>query len=302
MDPSVQVLDPTIEVRLVVLPSQPIDPGRCISLQSEECCPKHWDTEMVEERGEPLLPSLPCCPSFFALRLVVRVPAPGTRFPGPAPGACFADSRSPRPRPLAPPTPLPVVWRCSSASLLLWPGLTSRVRTSAATAPRLPAADQHRFASLAEHETSRFPSKERLHMPGSPTTPGRPGTRARAPVRVAFRDLKRVGTQGSTSFAAERYSARSADMRLQPGVDGSRRPGRRGVDDAKPTSAGMRDHRLYFSGDRCDACYLARSGSADPLSGSPAFSVRDCAASSRTLARIGSNGPNLCCSGLNWSA
>src|SRR5215472_16065855 len=40
-------------------------------------------------------------------------------------------------------------------------------------------------------------------MPGSPTTPGRPGTRARAPVRVAFRDLKRVGTQDSTSFAAQ---------------------------------------------------------------------------------------------------
>jgi tetratricopeptide (TPR) repeat protein len=40
-------------------------------------------------------------------------------------------------------------------------------------------------------------------MPGSPTTPGRPGTRARAPVRVAFRDLKRVGTRNSTSFAAQ---------------------------------------------------------------------------------------------------
>ena len=40
-------------------------------------------------------------------------------------------------------------------------------------------------------------------MPGSPTTPGRPGTRARAPVRVAFRDLKRVGTRDSTSFAAQ---------------------------------------------------------------------------------------------------
>src|SRR6516164_10066094 len=69
MDPSVQVLDPTIEVRLVVLPSQPIDPGRCISLQSEECGPKHRDTEMVEERGEPLLPSLPCDLSYAFQRL-----------------------------------------------------------------------------------------------------------------------------------------------------------------------------------------------------------------------------------------
>jgi hypothetical protein len=40
-------------------------------------------------------------------------------------------------------------------------------------------------------------------MPGSPTTPGRPGTRARAPVRVAFRDLKRVGARDCTCFAAQ---------------------------------------------------------------------------------------------------
>jgi hypothetical protein len=57
--------------------------------------------------------------------------------------------------------------------------------------------------SLAGRETSRFPSKERRHMPGSPTTPGRPGARAGAPVRMAFRDLKRVGTRDGTSFAAQ---------------------------------------------------------------------------------------------------
>jgi hypothetical protein len=39
-------------------------------------------------------------------------------------------------------------------------------------------------------------------MPGSPTTPGRPGPRDDAPVRVAFRDLKRVGARNKTSFAA----------------------------------------------------------------------------------------------------
>src|SRR5215471_3730767 len=110
-----QVLDPTIKVSLVVLPSQPIDPGRRVSLESEECRPKHRNTQMVEERGEPLLLS------FFALQLVVRAPAPVTRLPGPAPGACFADSRSPRPRPLAPPTPLPFVWHCSSAPMVSRP-------------------------------------------------------------------------------------------------------------------------------------------------------------------------------------
>src|SRR5690348_204527 len=69
MDPSVQVLDPAIEVCLVVLPSQPIDPGRRVSLESKECSPKHRNTEMVEERGEPLLPSLPCDLSYALQRL-----------------------------------------------------------------------------------------------------------------------------------------------------------------------------------------------------------------------------------------
>ncbi len=40
-------------------------------------------------------------------------------------------------------------------------------------------------------------------MPGSPTTPGRPGTSAGAPLRIAFRDLKRVGTRDVTYFAAQ---------------------------------------------------------------------------------------------------
>src|SRR5262245_22285939 len=31
------------------------------------------------------------------------------------------------------------------------------------------------FCRTADHEISRFPRKERLHMPGSLTTPGRPG-------------------------------------------------------------------------------------------------------------------------------
>jgi hypothetical protein len=34
-----------------------------------------------------------------------------------------------------------------------------------------------------DREISRFPRKERLHMPGSLTTPGRPGARADAPTR-----------------------------------------------------------------------------------------------------------------------
>jgi hypothetical protein len=48
--------------------------------------------------------------------------------------------------------------------------------------------------------------------------------------------------------------------------------------------------------------YLPRSASSAPLSGSPAFAVRDAAASSCTSERIGPNGPNLCCSALKLSA
>src|SRR5260370_7468971 len=73
---------------------------------------------MVEERGEP------------CLRLAVCGPAPVTHFPGPAPGACFAGSHSPRPPHLAPPTPQPIARLCSSASQLLLRSLTSHVRSS----------------------------------------------------------------------------------------------------------------------------------------------------------------------------
>ena len=48
-----------------------------------------------------------------------------TRFPGPAPGACCAGPHSPRPPPLAPPAPPRIAPPCSSASQLLWRGLTS---------------------------------------------------------------------------------------------------------------------------------------------------------------------------------
>jgi hypothetical protein len=39
-------------------------------------------------------------------------------------------------------------------------------------------------------------------MPGSPTTPGRPGARAGAPVRVAFRAANGVGARNYRAFAA----------------------------------------------------------------------------------------------------
>ena len=54
-----------------------------------------------------------------------------------------------------------------------------------------------------EPEISRFSRKELPHMPGSPTTPGWPGTRDDAPVHVAFRDHDDVGTRNFQAFAAQ---------------------------------------------------------------------------------------------------
>src|SRR5260221_6453993 len=116
----------------------------------------------------------------------------------------LSASHAPRPPPLAPPTPPPVARLCSSASQLLWRGQTSHDRTSSATAPRLPDTDQcYKHVALADHEISRFPSKERPHMPVSKTTPGRLGARTIAPIRVAFRHRNDVGTQDDGTIAAQ---------------------------------------------------------------------------------------------------
>src|SRR4051812_14897087 len=56
---------------------------------------------------------------------------------------------------------------------------------------------------LAKPEISRFPRKERPHMPGSWTTPGRAGARAIASIRVAFRTFEHVGTRDYQVFAAQ---------------------------------------------------------------------------------------------------
>ena len=52
-----------------------------------------------------------------------------------------------------------------------------------------------RMLALADYEISRFPSKERPHMPVSTTTPGR--------LRVAFRQRNDVGTRDEGTFAAQ---------------------------------------------------------------------------------------------------
>src|SRR5208337_883038 len=56
---------------------------------------------------------------------------------------------------------------------------------------------------LAGREISRFPYKERPHMPGSSTTPGHSGACISAPVCVAFRNEKSVGARNIQYFAAQ---------------------------------------------------------------------------------------------------
>src|SRR5712672_2794917 len=125
----------------------------------------------------------------------VHGPVQGTRLPGSESGACWLVPCSPWPPPFAPPTPAPVARRRSPASQLLWRGLTSHARASPASAHHLPDADQGATA-LARREISRFPDKERTHMLGSTTAPGRPGARDDAPGHVAFRSKHSVGDPG----------------------------------------------------------------------------------------------------------
>src|SRR4029434_9586397 len=76
-------------------------------------------------------------------------------------------------------------------------------------------------------EISRFPRKERLHMPGSSTTPGRSDLAMVRPKRVAFRTRNGVGTRG-LAFAAQwlayalpyrRFVAVLADANARLGAD-----------------------------------------------------------------------------------
>src|SRR4029077_4124722 len=78
-----------------------------------------------------------------------------------------------------------------------------------------------------DREISRFPRKERLHMPGSLTTPGRPGARAVAPECVAFHHMHGVGTQN-------RKLSRLNGWPMRTPVNASQRPSRATAHDSGP--------------------------------------------------------------------
>src|SRR5215210_6465050 len=176
----------------------------------------------------------------------VRGPAPVTRLPGPEPGACGPDPRSPRPPPFAPPTPRTVARRCSPASPLLWRGLTSPVRASSATAPRRPDADQTARGPVVGREISRFPCQERACMPGSLTTPDRPGARAGALARVAFRFGNSVGIRNYETVAARWLACTVPCRRFAPGL--AARHARLGADVDRYSFVVSDSHRLLLAG------------------------------------------------------
>src|SRR3954454_24847291 len=167
MDPVVQISEVSVKVCLVVLPGQPVHSRRGVPLKIKERHAEQVEADVMEERGEPFLLPVPCGLPYAVQRL-------GHAFPVLRPARALLSPggtlRPPAPRspPLAPPAPRPVARPCSSASQLLWRSLTSHVRSSSATAPRLPDAD--RFGSFlppAGCEISRFPIKERPYMPRS---------------------------------------------------------------------------------------------------------------------------------------
>jgi hypothetical protein len=75
---------------------------------------------------------------------------------------------------------------------------------------------------LADHVISRFPRKERTHMPGSTTTPGRLGARDIAPSRVAFRQQNNVGTRDEGTFAAQWLACALPCQRFADALAGNR--------------------------------------------------------------------------------
>jgi hypothetical protein len=73
------------------------------------------------------------------------------------------------------------------------------------------------LAPTVRLEISRFPTKERAHMPGSATAPGRSGACDDAPERVAFRPYDSVGTQDYSSIAAQWLAYAYPCQRFAPG-------------------------------------------------------------------------------------
>ena len=98
----------------------------------------------------------------------------------------------------------------SAANRSVWQSLTSRVRASSATTPRLSDADQTALPRLVKRGISRFPPKKLPHMPGSSTTPGCPDARADASVHNS------VGAQDMNLCEAQLLAYAFSTLRCRP--------------------------------------------------------------------------------------
>src|SRR3954452_9246017 len=227
MDPVVQISEVSVKVCLVVLPGQPVHSRRGVPLKIKERHADQVEADVMEERGEPFLLPVPCGLPYAVQRL-------GHAFPVLRPARALLSPggtlRPPAPRspPLAPPTPRPVARLCSSASQLLWQGLTSPVRTSSASAPHLPDADPGRTPGRAGDLP--VPGQGASVHAGVSDHAGPAEARADAPARMAFRYSNNVGTRDCRPFAAQwpactlpcrRFAGTlaGADARLGAGVD-----------------------------------------------------------------------------------
>ena len=83
-------------------------------------------------------------------------------------------------------------------------------------------------------------------MPGSSTALSRPGTRADAPVRVVFRDLKRVDTQRYTYFAAQWLACTLPCRRFVPTLADDN--ARLGAEVGRYTFLAVDSHHLLLAG------------------------------------------------------
>ncbi len=117
----------------------------------------------------------PACGSHLGSTADVAVcePTPVSRLSGSESSACFIVPHSPWSLPFAPPTPPRIAPLCSSASQLLWQSQTSRVRSSSATAPRLPDAGRQRLCRSGQ--TRDLPASDAipLHVMWPSTPAGR---------------------------------------------------------------------------------------------------------------------------------
>jgi len=125
---------------------------------------------------------------FLSSQPVVRAPAPGTRVPGSAPGACLLV-RVPLGHALGSPTPprsLGLVRRLPAT--MAWPDFSDRA--SPATAPRFPM----RRRNIRRSDQRSLGSGQGAYAHAGASTRRAAGRSLDAPGRIAFRRMNNVGT------------------------------------------------------------------------------------------------------------